>query len=106
MKPDNCYQSLIVNTLVIGTDDGSESKPALRKVTGYMVEKTHHDIAPHLGAFWSYLRPQRLIYGSKGVSIYKNDRWNVTVNSHYLQSVQKAISFCQKPTIWLRKLTI
>ena len=47
--------------------------------------------------------------GSKGVSIYKNDRWNVAVNSHYLPSGQKNISFGQKrpqQTIWLRKLTI
>ena len=60
--------------------DGSASKPALRQDTGYMVERTYHDIAPYLGAFGAYLMPQLHRYGSKGVSIYKNDRWNVTVN--------------------------
>ena len=29
-----------------GIVDGSASKPALRQDTGYMVEKTYHDIAP------------------------------------------------------------
>ena len=29
--------------------DGSESKPALRQDTSYMVEKTYPDIAPYLG---------------------------------------------------------
>ena len=41
-----------------GMVDGSASKPALRKNTGYMVEKTYHDIAPYLGAFGAYLMPQ------------------------------------------------
>ena len=31
--------------------DGSARKPALRKDTGYMVEKTYTDITPYLGAF-------------------------------------------------------
>ena len=31
--------------------DGSARKPALRKDTGYMVEKTYTDIPPYLGAF-------------------------------------------------------
>ena len=38
--------------------DGSVSKPALRQDTGYMVEKTYHDIAPYLGAFGAFLMPQ------------------------------------------------
>ena len=38
--------------------DGSARKPALRQDTGYMVEKTYHDIAPYLGAFGAYLMPQ------------------------------------------------
>ena len=50
-----------------GIVDGSASKPALRQDTGYMVEKTYHDIAPYLGAFWAYLMPQGPINGSKGV---------------------------------------
>ena len=80
--------------------DGSASKPALRQDTGYMVEKTYLDKAPYFGAFGAYL---------KGVSIYLNDRWNVAVNSRYLPSGQKTISFGQKrlqKTIWLRKFTI
>ena len=31
--------------------DGSARKPALRKDTGYTVEKTYTDIPPYLGAF-------------------------------------------------------
>ena len=38
--------------------DGSARKPALRQDTGYVVEKTYHDIAPYLGAFGAYLMPQ------------------------------------------------
>ena len=56
----------------------------------YTVEKTYQ-LAPYLGAFGSYLMPQWLIYGSKCVSMYQNDRWNVAVNSRYLQSGQKNI---------------
>ena len=41
-----------------GIVDGSTSKPALKQDTGYMVEKTYHDIAPYLGAFGAYLMPQ------------------------------------------------
>ena len=41
-----------------GIVDGSASKPALRQVTGYMVEKTYNDIAHYLGAFGAYLMPQ------------------------------------------------
>ena len=41
-----------------GIVDGSASKPALRQDTGYMVEKTYHDIAPYLGAFGAFLMPQ------------------------------------------------
>ena len=69
-----------------------------------MVEKTFPDIAPYLGAFGA-----TVTYGSKGFSIYKNERWNLAVNSRYLPSGQKTISFGQKrpqQTIWLRKVTI
>ena len=38
--------------------DGSARKPALRKDTGYMFEKTYTDIPPYLGAFGAYLIPQ------------------------------------------------
>ena len=38
--------------------DGSARKPALRQDTGFMVEKTYHDIAPYLGAFGAYLMSQ------------------------------------------------
>ena len=38
--------------------DGSARKPALRQDTGYMVEKTYHDIAPYLGTFGAYIMPQ------------------------------------------------
>ena len=38
--------------------DGSARKPALIQDTGYMVEKTYHDIAPYLRAFGAYLMPQ------------------------------------------------
>ena len=41
-----------------GIVDGSASKLALRQDTGYMVEKTYHEIAPYLGAFGAYLMPQ------------------------------------------------
>ena len=46
------------NQEILGMVDGSTSKPALRQDTGYMVEKTYHDIAPYLGAFGAYLMPQ------------------------------------------------
>ena len=39
--------------------DGSARKPALIQDTGYMVEKTYHDIAPYLVAFEVYLMPQQ-----------------------------------------------
>ena len=68
--------------------DGSASKPALVQDTNYMIEETYH-IAQYLGAFGAYLN------GSKGVSIFKNDRCNVAVNSCYLPAGQKAISFDQ-----------
>ena len=55
-----------MNKLLQGID-GSALKLALRQDTGYMVEKTFHDIAPYLGAFGAYLMPQRPIKGSKGV---------------------------------------
>ena len=47
--------------LYVSTKDrleGSASKPTLRQDTGYMVEKTYHDIAPYLGAFRAYVMPQ------------------------------------------------
>ena len=54
-----------------------------------MVEKTYQ-IKPYLSAFGAYLMHQ---YGSKAVSIYKNNRWNVAVTSGYLPSGHKAVSF-------------
>ena len=58
-------------------------KPALVQDTDYMVEKIYL-IAPYLGAFGAFLMPQCPAYGTKGVSIYQNDRWNLMVNSRYL----------------------
>ena len=55
-----------------------------------MVEIAYHNV------FGAYLMAQSPIFGSKCVSIYQNDRWNVAVNSSYLPSGQKAISFGQK----------
>ena len=45
-------------TLQQGMVDGPASKPELRQDTGYMVEKTYHDIAPYLGTFGAYLMSQ------------------------------------------------
>ena len=78
-----------------GIVDGSASKPVLIQDTNYMVEKTYH-IAPYLVAFGAYLMLQRPINDSIGVSIHKNNRWNLTVNSRYLPSGQKTFSFGQK----------
>ena len=75
--------------------DGSARKPALVQDTECMVDKTYI-IAPYLGAFGVYLTPQWPTYGSKGVSIYQNDNWNVAVNWRYVTSDQKDISFGQK----------
>ena len=63
-----------------------------------MVETTYIDIAPYLGDFEAYLMPQLHRYGSKGVSINKNNHWNVAVNTRYLPSGQKTITFGQKTT--------
>ena len=41
-----------------GIVDGPASKSTLRQDTGYMVEKTYHDITPYFGAFEAYLMPQ------------------------------------------------
>ena len=49
------YNMLAAGTGTQGMVDGSASKPALRQDTGYMVEKTYHDIAPYLGASGAYL---------------------------------------------------
>ena len=38
--------------------DGSARKPTLVQDTGYLVEKTYHDIAPYVSAFRAYLMPQ------------------------------------------------
>ena len=98
--------------IIQGIVDGSAYKPALAQDTNYMVEKTYHTtyhMPPYLGAFRAYLLLQWLIYGSKAVSIYQNDCWKVAVNSRYLPSGQKAISFGQKQPqqiIWFRKLNI
>ena len=44
-------RTVILKLLVQGMVDGSAAKPALRQDSGYMVEKTYHDIPPYLGAF-------------------------------------------------------
>ena len=76
---------------------GSTRKPVLVQDSEYIVEKTYH-IATYWGAFKAYLMPQWSLYGSKGVSIYQNDRWNVAVNSCYHPSGQKSIIFGKKIT--------
>ena len=48
----------VIQTQIKQGIDGSVRKPALRQDTGYMVEKTYHDIAPYLGALVVYLMPQ------------------------------------------------
>ena len=53
-----------------------------------MVEKSYH-LARYLGPFGAYLMLKGPIYGSKGVFIYQNDRWNVAVNYSYLPYGQK-----------------
>ena len=63
-------------------------KPAHVQDTEYMVEKTYQ-LTPYVAAFGAYLEPQWPIYGSKGVSIYQKDRWNVAVNTGYLPSGQQ-----------------
>ena len=47
MTPPQLAYSIIIQGIV----DGSASKPALIQYTGYMVEKTYHDIAPYFGGF-------------------------------------------------------
>ena len=56
-----------------------------------MAEKTYH-IAPYLGLFNASVTH---IWFKRCFHIQK-DRWNVAVNSRYLQSGQKTISFGQK----------
>ena len=50
--------ALSCSTFITQGIDGSARKPALRKDTGYMVEKTYLDIAPYLGFFGAYVMPQ------------------------------------------------
>ena len=59
-QPGLCHQTYLFPKLKDkeGMVDVSASKPALRQDTGYMVEKTYHDIAPYVGAFGAYLMPQ------------------------------------------------
>ena len=59
----------------------------------YMVEKTYN-LAP--GSFWGLFNALVTPIGFKCVYVYRNDRINVTINSCYLQSGQKTISFSQK----------
>ena len=47
----NTQISFVTEHALLQGIDGSARKPALRKDTGYMVEKTYTDIAPYLGAF-------------------------------------------------------
>ena len=60
VKKVTCRVAVIQRFYKIGQGmvDGSESKPALRQDTGYMVEKTYLAISPYLGAFGAYLMPQ------------------------------------------------
>ena len=58
MWPDGTLKTGTTTVKVIMKKDGSASKPVLRPDASYMVEKTYHDIAPHLGAFGAYLMPQ------------------------------------------------
>ena len=60
--------------------------------TDYMVEKSYH-LSQYLGLFGAYFMPQGPKQGSKQVPIYQIDRWNVAINSRYIPSVQKAVSF-------------
>ena len=83
-------------------------KPALVQDTDNEVDKTYH-LAQYVGPFEAYLELQWPLYGSKGVSVHQKDWWNVAVNSRYLKSSQKTITFGQKQPqqiIWLRKLNI
>ena len=82
--------------LVQGMVDGSASMPALRQDTGFMVDKNLPWYSTIFGSFWGLFNASATQYGSKGVSIYKIDHWNVVVNSRYLPSGQKTISFGQK----------
>ena len=47
----------LLKTLTQGIT-GSAPKPTLIQDTGYMIEKTYHDLAPYLVAFGAYLMPQ------------------------------------------------
>ena len=54
---------MLWNKIKQGIVDGAASKPALRQDTGYIVEKTYHELAPYLGArylgpFGAYLTSQ------------------------------------------------
>ena len=75
--------------------DGSAWSPRSYRILTIWLRTTCH-IAPYLGAFGTYLMPQRPIYGSTGVSIYQNNRWNLAVTSHYLPSVKKSHLICSK----------
>ena len=50
---NNFFNSLSENYNIQGMVDGSASNPLLRQDTGFLVEKTYHDIASY---FWA-LRP-------------------------------------------------
>ena len=61
-----------------------------------MVKKTYQHLAPDLGTWGAYFMHQLTISGLKDVSMYQNDRWNIAVNSRYLQSGQNNTSSGQK----------
>ena len=52
------YELCLLGTMSQGIVDGSARKLALIQDTGYMVEKTYHDIALYLGLLGAYLMPQ------------------------------------------------
>ena len=93
-RPSSVEVSDVIYDKITTRDRRLCLKPMLARNKDYMVEKTYQ-LAPYVGAFGAYLEPQLILYGSNGVSIYQ-DRCNVAVNSHYLPSGQKTISFGQK----------
>ena len=48
------------------------------------------------GPFWGLFNASVTHIGFKDVPIYQNNRWNVSVNLHYLQSGKKTLVFGQK----------
>ena len=78
------------NASINGIVDGSASKLALIQDTGYMVEKTYHDIAPYLGAFGPIYCLSDPYMVQKVISYIK------TIVGTWRSSVKKNIGFGQK----------